>query len=171
MKTLIEEYLEKQKACGLKVGDKVKVLRKAEDDENGWEAWWLPEMDNFIGNTFEIIDECKAEGFVLIDNYTKENFSFPYFVLEKAEKEIFFSEWVECNLTWSHAYDEETEEENCFYYSEFRKAGTQIEYLDEDGEIQQVLIGHINKNGGRCDCCRSIKYDTVILRYRYLINF
>ncbi len=30
------QYIRKQNSCGIKVGDKVKVLRKAEDYENGW---------------------------------------------------------------------------------------------------------------------------------------
>ena len=40
-----EDYLKGQKASGIKVGDKVRVTRKANSHENGWNTFWEKVMD------------------------------------------------------------------------------------------------------------------------------
>lgn len=82
MKAELEEEVEKlyikyQKASGLKVGDKVKVLRKARDHENGWTNGWISDMDLMVGNTY-VIDHISDWGGV-----TLKEWGFPFFVLEK----------------------------------------------------------------------------------------
>jgi len=64
----------------IKVGDKVRVLRKAESFENGWNGYWVREMDKFIG---KVLTVNKIEEEIS----TKESLYYPYFVLEKVEVE------------------------------------------------------------------------------------
>lgn len=62
---------------GVKVGDCVKVLRKAGKDEEDWGDAWMPDMDNYVGSFYEITEIC-PDGIELDSEYI-----FPYFVLEK----------------------------------------------------------------------------------------
>lgn len=62
---------------GVKVGDCVKVLRRAGEDEENWGDAWIPDMDNYIGNVCTITEIC-PDGIELGSDYI-----FPYFVLEK----------------------------------------------------------------------------------------
>ncbi len=79
------------KNCGFKVGDKVKVLRKAENGENGWNNIWVPIMDKYIGKTCVVVDNKNENGFGLIlqDDSLRDDirFSFPHFVLEKVSSD------------------------------------------------------------------------------------
>jgi len=77
-------YLERHKACGLKVGDRVRVTRKAKDNEDGWENPWLIDKDPMVGKTYPITKDDNSCGFEL-DNIAWAHF--PYFVLEKVEEE------------------------------------------------------------------------------------
>ena len=61
---------------GIKEGDCVKVLRKAGQDEEDWDAW-ISDMDNYVGSFYEITEIC-PDGIELDLSYI-----FPYFVLEK----------------------------------------------------------------------------------------
>lgn len=85
--TMKKVYLLAQEHCGLKVGDWVRVTRKAENYEAGWDYLWKDEKDNFIGK-IGIINSIGDFG---IDvelpkrDYTIR-YDFPYFVLEKVEK-------------------------------------------------------------------------------------
>jgi len=75
-----EVYLKYQKASGLKVGDKVRVLRKAEDFENGWtNAWVEEEMDRTVGQT-DIIESIQDYGGI---NLESNGLGYPFFVLKK----------------------------------------------------------------------------------------
>jgi hypothetical protein len=49
-------------------------------------------------------------------------------------------------------------------------AGTLIEYINVEGEIIQILIGHINELSGVCDDCRQFDNDTIIKRYKIVWN-
>ncbi len=73
-----ELYLKHHKACGIKVGDRVKVTRKAGSHKNGWDNWWVENMDKMIGNLGVIINDGDTLGFKLSD----ESY-YPFFVLEK----------------------------------------------------------------------------------------
>ena len=77
--SLADAYLTMQKASGIEVGDTVKVLRKANDKEMGWDNYWPRDMDIYIGCTRKVTS---------IDKYgiTVDNCKFPFFVLEITEK-------------------------------------------------------------------------------------
>lgn len=78
----IETHQEALERLQLKVGDRVKVLCKAESNKRGWNTYWAKYMDNYIGKTFKVIDFAGSMG-VELDGY----YSFPAFVLEKVEDE------------------------------------------------------------------------------------
>lgn len=75
-----KKWIEKN---NLKVGDYVKVLRKAESYENGWENIWAVSMDHYVGKTLKV---CKIQptGKIIL-NLGKHICEYPYFVLEKSE--------------------------------------------------------------------------------------
>lgn len=75
----------------LKVGDKVRVLRKAKSFELGWTNSWVPDrMDAFVGKvgTVKYVDGQKDSADVTIDFGSDENWGFPAFVLEKQGMKI-----------------------------------------------------------------------------------
>jgi len=76
----LETHQEALERLQLKVGDKVKVLCKAESFERDWEANWAKVMDDYIGKTIKVIDFSGNSG-VRLDCY----YNFPAFVLEKVE--------------------------------------------------------------------------------------
>lgn len=81
-----EAYETLQENCGIKVGDKVKVLRTAEMNELGWANNWTASMDSAVGNIFEV-KYLNSEGIGLsLDFGYFTTFGFPFFVLEKIEK-------------------------------------------------------------------------------------
>ena len=76
----IEDYLSEQKKCELKIGDVVKITRKAETYENGWNnAWVTPNMNRYV-NQIHKINIITDVGIFLEDC---ANFAFPYFILKK----------------------------------------------------------------------------------------
>lgn len=76
----MKSYLERQNECGIKVGDKVKVIRKSEDYEDGWENTWETVMDDAVGNEYEVIGVHGINGITI--NFDL-GLNFPYFVLSK----------------------------------------------------------------------------------------
>lgn len=74
-------YIEAQEASGLKIGDIVKVVRKAKDGEKGWDNSWIDDR-MFIGDV-GVIKSIDNEGITIFNN----RYKFPYFVLEKVTKE------------------------------------------------------------------------------------
>lgn len=74
---------------GIKVGDKVRVTRKAESLEDGWETVWNPDMDEAVGKigTVSYIPPSFRECGIEVDVPDVGAFMYPYFVLEKAEPE------------------------------------------------------------------------------------
>lgn len=76
-----EEYIRFEKACGLKAGDTVLVMSKAESRAHGWNNTWPEEMDIYVGQELTVQDVPpygNGSGIALCCNY-----SFPYFVLQK----------------------------------------------------------------------------------------
>ncbi len=65
---------------GFKVGDKVKVLRKAEDFEDGWSTFWCSEQDKTIGKVYQIESFVNNRSVRLYVGYFVVHY--PYFVLE-----------------------------------------------------------------------------------------
>lgn len=81
--TIKNAYLTMQEASGIKVGDTVRVLRKAVDEEMGWgNSWKSPEMDKHIGET-GIVDWCEGTTGFSVRFGCERAWSFPFFVLEK----------------------------------------------------------------------------------------
>lgn len=81
-------YEEAQELSGLKVGDWVKITRKAKDGENGWENNWLLPADeniNKIGIIRNIHGNKGIEVFASngINNTDTIGYKYPFFVLEK----------------------------------------------------------------------------------------
>lgn len=49
--------------------------------------------------------------------------------------------------------------------------GMLVEFIEEGrSEKDRVLVGHINANGGRCDCCIGIRSADFIVRYKILVD-
>ena len=67
-----------------KVGDKVKVLRKAESREGDWLDTWGADMGTSVGKTLEVININKGlHEYELSDGLL--NYGYPEFTLELAE--------------------------------------------------------------------------------------
>lgn len=72
---------------GINKGDKVRIVRKADDLEEGWESRWNPDMDEAVGKVgtvsclYSNFSECGIE----VDVLDVGQFLYPYFVLEKVE--------------------------------------------------------------------------------------
>ena len=80
-------YKERQDECGLKVGDKVKILRKGVNYEDGWGNTWNKEgMNDFVGRIGKIVGEHPCAGFQVFCEGLKGLYRYPYFVLEKVEE-------------------------------------------------------------------------------------
>lgn len=84
-------YLLAQEHCGLKVGDWVKVVRKAEYYKCRWNNFWLKIKSEMIGKVYQIIDMDKYGIWLNINNKKEKMYSFPYFVLKKVEKPIYLN--------------------------------------------------------------------------------
>jgi len=83
-------YLDGYKKCGINVGDKVKVKRKAEDLEAGWSDSWVSDMDSAVGRIGVVIGKNGKYGFELRFRPIKSKvdptgYTFPYYVLEKVK--------------------------------------------------------------------------------------
>lgn len=76
----MKSYFERQNECGIKVGDKVKVIRRANHYEDGWKNPWDVEMDKAIGNEYIVL---RLDGYAGITLDFDLAFMFPYFVLSK----------------------------------------------------------------------------------------
>lgn len=61
---------------------KVRVVRKAESGELGWDNSWVHEMDASIGNTYTVMRDFGRRGISL----SASGYSFPPFVLEIVEE-------------------------------------------------------------------------------------
>ena len=82
-----KSYEERQAECGLKVGDKVKILRKVVSHKDGWGDTWNEEgMDDFVGRIGKIVGELPCAGFKILLKEKNDWYFFPYFVLEKVEE-------------------------------------------------------------------------------------
>ena len=72
----------------VKKGDKVRIARKANSLEDGWQSLWNPDMDEAVGKVGTVshisanFRECGIEVYVL----DVGEFLYPYFVLEKVEQ-------------------------------------------------------------------------------------
>lgn len=78
-------YMDAQAACGLKVGDYVRVVRKAENNECGWGAVWVDDVMDKCIRCLGRVEKLLRDGIIV--KFSNGNwYNFPYFVLEKVEK-------------------------------------------------------------------------------------
>jgi hypothetical protein len=85
-----ETYLEHHKNSNIKVGDKVKIVMKAEAHQAGWDNTWEPEMDEAVGQTMEVLSDGNNSGFCCapVGNGGEKlekcsHYGYPYFVMRK----------------------------------------------------------------------------------------
>lgn len=82
-KSYKERQAEWVKANNLKPGDKVRILRTAEDNEDGWGAIWMSLMDETVGEIGTVIEVSNYSG-ICVDYWF-----YPYFVLEKTDEAVY----------------------------------------------------------------------------------
>lgn len=84
--TMEKVYRDAQAACGLKVGDCVRVTRKADDCEAGWGDYWAGPMDRTVGKIGTIENILSNKIKVSFPDPIFNSWNYPYFVLEKVAK-------------------------------------------------------------------------------------
>ena len=86
--TYIEQQDEWIKTYNVQVGDKVRVIRKAKTNENGWgDVWDCEYMDPSVNKVLEVVETKGIAGISL--DCGRVNCCFPYFILEKVEEPVF----------------------------------------------------------------------------------
>ena len=75
-------YAERQAKCGLKVGDRVRVMTLPEAGQDGWKCGTSGGMRHLVGTVHRIEYADTEYGF------TVDGHSLPYFVLEKVEDRV-----------------------------------------------------------------------------------
>lgn len=85
-----EEYVHLQKmwleATGVKKGDWVKVTRKAESHESGWNNSWTPGMDAVVGTFVQVLGSWDTNGIeVASGKFSPPSYRLPFFILDPAE--------------------------------------------------------------------------------------
>ena len=81
-------YEAQHAVCGLAVGDKVRVTRRPDDYERGWQGGWDNFCEQAIGKEFEIRRDDGEYGFSIALHVRGSIWVYPrvpFFVLEKVE--------------------------------------------------------------------------------------
>lgn len=81
MQSMQRVYQDAQEHCDLKPGDWVKVLRKAESGEAGWDGEWSDLRDTLVGKIVKVDFICSSGISVVVDE--KLAVELPYFILKK----------------------------------------------------------------------------------------
>ena len=135
-----QNYEKRQRECGLKVGNIVKIFRKAEDDEGGWGNHWPKDADTWVGKTGEIIGDGKGGGFKVFLEEENDWWFFPYFVLEK----------VEDKETPKHVEPVKQEEKKSTKYIVFttitREKAFKFEAISKEENNESIIF--VEENGG-----------------------
>lgn len=77
-----ERQAEWAKKHDVKVGDRVRLIRAASNEEDGWPRFWPRSADGWIGNILGV-GSIGALGIMCYNHDADDWFCFPYFVLEK----------------------------------------------------------------------------------------
>lgn len=136
-----KSYEKRQAECGLKVCDKVRVLRKADDYEDGWDNTWAGAyMDDYVGRIGKIVGERPCAGFRVFCEELNARHQFPYFVLEK----------VEDNETPKHVEPVRQEEKKLTNYKVFTTldCGEAFNFAAISKEENNESIIFTEENGG-----------------------
>ena len=129
MNDLQAAYLTMQNACGIKVGDKVKVLRKAEDNEMGWKNNWSESMNKYINDDIYSVAHINELG-IHLDTYR----AFPFFVLEKIESAS-TEEMMICKMA------KECDYKKCSHMSNHKRNAECMGYcFEKDREVKCIPI-------------------------------
>ena len=131
-----ETYEERQAECELKVGDKVKILRKVVDYEDGWGTVWPGSADTWVGKTGKIIEDGEGSGFKVFLEEKNDCWYFPYFVLEKVEEK---------KLTSYSVFTINDQGEDFFFITATSKKETSesIIFTEESGGVWEFYKKHI----------------------------
>ena len=86
-----KEYVHLQKmwleATGVKKGDWVKVTRKAESHESGWNNSWTPGMDAVVGTFVQVLGSWDTNGIeVASGKFSPPSYRLPFFILDPTGK-------------------------------------------------------------------------------------
>ncbi len=73
-------YLQRQEASGIKVGDTVRVVKTAEQNERGWKNSWCP-SDMKVGQE-GVVTKMHSSGCDVDTGRRYSHLAYPYFVLE-----------------------------------------------------------------------------------------
>lgn len=76
-------YEQGQAASGIAPGDMVRVIRRAETHELGWNNSWYYLMDSAVGKTYFV---SAVYGVLGVSLKGADGYSYPYFVLELVKK-------------------------------------------------------------------------------------
>lgn len=82
-----DAYLLLQEASGIRVGDKVRVMRKAKSYSIGWNCCWCNSMDIRVGTTVTV-ESIDPMGIVCRYEDGSGCAYFPWFVLEPTDRTI-----------------------------------------------------------------------------------
>lgn len=145
-----KSYEERQRECGLKVGDKVKILRKVVSFEDGWENYWSEGADTWVGKTGVIIGDSKVVGLKVFLEEEDDWWYFPYFVLEKVEdnetpKHVDPVKQEEKKITFYSVLTTQARGENFFFITAISKEenNESIIFTEENGGTWEFYKKHI----------------------------
>lgn len=145
-----KSYEERQRECGLKVGDKVKILRKVVSFEDGWDNYWSEGADTWVGKTGVIIGDSKVVGLKVFLEEEDEWWCFPYFVLEKVEdketpKHVEPVKQEEKKFTFYSVFTAQCSEEDFFFITAISKEenNESIIFTEENGGTWEFYKKHI----------------------------
>jgi len=90
MEQKLETHQEALERLQLQIGDKVKIIEKAESSVRGWIVHWVKSMDKYVGKT-GIITHIKDEGIGIKIKISAgpdkfDTWNYPAFVLEVVER-------------------------------------------------------------------------------------
>jgi len=102
-------YIEGHKKSGFKVGDTVKIIRKAQSQEDGWGSIWNNSMDHLIGTYVKIKENFNNTWGFQIKTSSGINWNVPWFVLEKVsgsdDGRFKEGDEVEIIASWAELFD------------------------------------------------------------------
>ncbi len=78
----MNSYKAEELKLNIQLGERVHILRKAEEDECGWENGWSGQMNKYIDTMGIIVHVHEGCGGVRVRHYDGMAWYYPYFVLD-----------------------------------------------------------------------------------------